>query len=112
MAQDSKAKKKTDGETAAAPTQQDQKSKKKTEAVVYVGPNLAGSLPLRQFTVFRGGMPPHVSAAMKDDDDLRQLFVPVAELSAARDQLKNNGSRLARAHGETLRKHLASRRVK
>ncbi len=111
MAQDSKSKKPEPGQ-APAKAQEAKAPAKGKEALVYVGPNQAGALSLRQFTVYRGGLPENLRAAIKEDPNLGQLFVPVADLVAARAELRNNGSRLARAHSEAQRKALASRRAK
>ncbi len=81
-------------------------------SLAYVGPNMAGEITLRQFQIFRGGLPEHLAAAVKDDREMKALFVPVADLSTARQQLKKKGSLLNRAHSETLRKYLASRGAK
>ncbi len=65
---------------------------------VYVGPNLVGKLHLNTFTIFREGkLPEPLASAAREDQELSRLFVPVADLSAARGQLAEPGSSLARA---------------
>lgn len=65
---------------------------------VYVGPNLVGKLHLNTFTIFRGGqLPEPLASAAREDQELSGLFVPVSGLSAARRQLAEPGSSLARA---------------
>ncbi|MDH5525150.1 MAG: hypothetical protein OEY01_14335 [Desulfobulbaceae bacterium] len=80
--------------------------------LVYVGPNMGGELTLRQYTVYRNGLPAHLAGAVESDTEMQKLFVPVADLQSARAELNKKGSRLHRAHGETLRKYLAARRAK
>ena len=89
-------------------------ARKKTAkaSVVYVGPNMAGEIMLRHGQTFLGGVPDHLAEAGKADPMFAALFVPVADLAAARQKINKPGSFLHRAHNETLRKHLASRGTK
>jgi hypothetical protein len=65
---------------------------------VYVGPNMVGKLHLNTFTIYRGGrLPEPLASAAREDKELSKLFVPVADLAAARKQLAEPGSSLARA---------------
>ena len=65
---------------------------------VYVGPNLVGKLHLNTFTIFREGrLSDPLASATRGDQELSGLFVPVSGLSAARRQLAEPGSSLARA---------------
>lgn len=77
------------------------KSKKpnqaKPETVIYVGPNMGGDTPISQFTVFRNGLPLHISERIKTDKDFKNLFTPVGNLNAARLELKDPVSVKARA---------------
>lgn len=102
MAQDSKDKKsKKEGRAPVQP--------EAATPLVYVGPNMAGELTMRQYTVYRNGLPAHLAAAVEEDKELQSLFVPLADLAGARQDLNKKGSRLHRAHGETLRKYRASK---
>ncbi len=83
------------------------KSKKapqaKPETVIYVGPNMGGSVPMSQFTVFKNGLPVYVAEKAEVDPDFKRLFVPVADLNAARLELKNPASIKARAFNAVLK---------
>lgn len=76
----------------------------KPATVIYVGPNMGGAVPVSQFTVFKNGLPVYVADKMKADQDFKKLFVPVADLSAARIELKNPVSVKARAFNAVLKK--------
>jgi len=83
---------------------------KGAQALVYVGPNMGGDLPMQQFTVFRGGLPVPVKARVDQDQDFADLFVPVAELSAARAALERAGTELKRAFGTVWAAYAAKRK--
>lgn len=61
------------------------------EALVYVGPNLTrgGEMPLLTYQVYR-----ELPAQAQNDPDLKELFVPFAQMPAARRELQVKGSRL------------------
>lgn len=71
---------------------------------IYVGPNLGTNIPISQFTVFKGGLPPHIEERAKGDPDFKKLFVPVADLDRARAELRNPASVLARAFVAVVKK--------
>lgn len=80
------------------------KSKRaKPATVIYVGPNMGGNVPMSQFTVFKNGLPVYVADKVKTDPDFKRLFVPVADLNAARLELKNPISVKARAFNAILK---------
>ncbi len=95
-----------------ADTKMEARKKNASASLVYCGPNMAGKITLRQFTVFSGGLPPRLKEVVESDRDMKALFLPVADLAGARLQLNKKGSPLNRAHSETLRKYLASRGAK
>ncbi len=70
---------------------------------IYVGPNMGGNVPMSQFTVFKNGFPPYVAEKMKAEPDFKRLFVPVADLNAARIELKKPASVRARAFNAVLK---------
>lgn len=70
--------------------------------VIYIGPNLPGGA-LSGFTVFRGGLPAHVTEMQEKNPELKTLFVPVSELAAARKRL-TRPSREAKAFQDLCKK--------
>lgn len=84
------------------------KSKKpnqaKPETVIYVGPNMGGDTPIAQFTAFRNGLPVNIAARVDKDPDFKRLFTPVANLNAARLELKDPASVKARAFKNVMKK--------
>lgn len=78
-----------------------------TVALVYVGPNLGRPLYIKQFQTWRGGLPGHVAEACAAQPELKRLFVPVAELAAARNELGRPTSALAKASAAVLRARAA-----
>ncbi len=82
----------------ALDTEHDNASCAAVGPAIYVGPNLVGKLHLNTFTIFREGqLPEPLASAAREDGELCELLVPVADLSAARGQLAEPGSPLARA---------------
>jgi len=79
-------------------------------AQVYVGPNMGGDLPMQQFTTFRGGLPPGVSARCEQDQDFAALFVPVSGVAAARADLARPGSPLRRSYETVWAAYAAKRK--
>lgn len=59
--------------------------------VIYVGPNLPG---LSRHTVFTGEVLPHVGDMLARSAALKELFVPVWKLTAARKDVARKGSLL------------------
>ena len=62
-----------------------------TESLIYIGPTLTAR-GLTRFAIFRGGLPEHVSALVREYPCLRSLIVPVGELVRARRELTQRGS--------------------
>ncbi len=78
-------------------------AKETPDTVIYVGPNLSGDILISQFTVFKNGLPPYLAERTGADPVFKSLFVPLPGLTVARADLKNPGSRMARAFN-TVRK--------
>jgi hypothetical protein len=55
---------------------------KPTGPLVYIGPNLERGR-LRQYTVFRDGIPKHLAPLIESRPEISRLLVPAAELSTA-----------------------------
>lgn len=62
-------------------------------AVVYVG-RTALNGRLVQFTVYSNGIPEHLNSIIEQYQFIKNLFVPVAELATARQQLATKGTAL------------------
>lgn len=58
---------------------------------IYVGHTI-NKLSLKQFTVFCDGVPSWMQVNIKKHPTLRQLIVPVSDLTKAREQLKDKNS--------------------
>jgi len=70
----------------------------KKEKIVYVGPNMGGSLPMTRFRVYSGGLPKLVQARVDADANFAKMFVSVDQLDKARDQIRNKKSVLGKAY--------------
>jgi len=68
----------------------DQSLEGKTKPTVYIGPNLPGG-QLAGFTVYKNGLPAYVRELQEQTPELKKLFVPVADLAAARKRLTRPG---------------------
>jgi hypothetical protein len=66
-----------------------------TGTVMYLGPTLRGARHVVNGTIFKGGVPRHLEKELTADPDYAALFVPVADVGAARKELKNATSVLA-----------------
>ncbi|QQE75719.1 hypothetical protein KDJ56_07210 [Brevibacillus composti] len=64
---------------------------KQETPLIYCGPTLPGGL-LRQHTVYRNGLPKHLDKYFEECPALRQLFVPVNQLSATIQAVATAGS--------------------
>lgn len=65
----------------------------KPAAVVYVGRS-ALSGRLSQYRIYTNGIPEHLNGLIEQYPFIKNLFVPVAELATARQQLATKGSAL------------------
>lgn len=66
-------------------------TKKPEKAVVYIGPTI-GSGVLVRYAVFLGGeFPPHIEEMRAKSEALRGLFVPISQLSEARQRIDVKG---------------------
>ena len=65
--------------------------------LIYIGPNLSRGR-LLQYQVFIGGLPTHLEEEFEAMPALKRLFVPVAELNAA----KQPGTPLYKYYKEAL----------
>lgn len=74
----------------------------KQEAVMYLGTSLNGDRHVVHGSVFvRGKLPPHLEKAVKTDDNFAALFVPVSKAGAAKRDLANPNSAIAKAFAAT-----------
>lgn len=62
-------------------------------SMVYIGPSI--NHLVQTGTVFKGGYPPKVEAALKEKPFLCDLMIPVEELAKARKELNHPKSSLA-----------------
>lgn len=76
-------------ETMAAPV----------ERLVYCGPNIPGGA-LRQYTVFKGGLPQYAQEVIERCPAVTELFVAPAVLDQARADIGKNGTGLNTAYKE------------
>jgi len=65
------------------------------ERLIYVGPNAPGGI-LQRFQVFKGGLPPYCKDLFEQVPEIKELFVPVEELSAVREKIEESGANEAR----------------
>ena len=72
------------------------------EAVMYLGASLNGERHVVHGAVFVGGkLPDHLEQAVKKDDDFSALFVPLSKAGAAKRELANPNSAIAKAIAAT-----------
>lgn len=72
------------------------------EAVMYLGASLAGYRHIVHGTVFVGGkLPDHLAQAVKTDANFAALFVPLSKAGAAKRDLENPDSAIAKALAAT-----------
>jgi hypothetical protein len=64
-----------------------------SDQIIYVGASI-DRLGLQQFAVYRGGIPEHAQAAVKECPDLAELFLPIEQLNRARRDIQRQGSAL------------------
>lgn len=69
--------------------------------LIYIGPNLSGA-KLLKYQVFIGGYPTHLDKEFAECPNLKKLFVPVTELSAAEAQAQKAGTPLNKYYNEAL----------
>ena len=69
-------------------------SDKKTR-LIYLGPSM-GDAMLKNGQVFKGGMPSHLSALLRDMPELERLFVPVDQAIDAIKKLSDQSSEESR----------------
>lgn len=77
------------------------KQKSASEKLIYIGPNLSRGR-LLQYQVFIGGLPTHLDEEFAAMPALKRLFVPVAEMSKALEQVKQKGTPLNKYYKEAL----------
>ncbi|WP_312117947.1 hypothetical protein [Brevibacillus reuszeri] len=61
------------------------------EQLIYVGPNIPGGR-LMQYTVFRGGIPDYLDDLLEKQPAIRQLIVPVQDLSSVQARISTPGT--------------------
>jgi len=71
--------------------QSKQKAPAKAERLIYCGPNLPGGL-LQRNAIFKGGISPHLQAAISKCPEIRTLFVKPSDLSRVNTALGQPGS--------------------
>jgi hypothetical protein len=72
-----------------------------TGPIVYIGPNLERGR-LRQYTIFRDGVPPYLAPLIESRPEISHLLVPAFELSAAIQRAGTAGTIEHKAY-ETLK---------
>ncbi len=77
------------------------KQKSASEKLIYIGPNLSRGR-LLQYQVFIGGLPTHLDEEFAAMPALKRLFVPVAEMNKALEQIKQKGTPLNKYYKEAL----------
>lgn len=80
------------------------RKRKPAEPVVYVGPSLTDPY-LPTTTIFRNGPPERLADLIKEDKDLARLFVPVAGLAKAREDLGKPGHPMLAAAGAVAKRY-------
>lgn len=65
--------------------------KAKAERVIYIGPALSRAR-LIKYQVFIGGLPTHLDAEFTKCPQLKQLFVPISQLSKAEAEVQKAGT--------------------
>lgn len=69
-------------------TEHEQIKPGRQEALIYVGPSLPGGL-LTKYSTFLNGVPAHIKAFFEQCQGLKQLFIPVSQLSEVELRLKD-----------------------
>ena len=88
--------------TASAPVSHEPLAAAEQVTLIYVGPNVAGS-PLKQFQVFRGGLPKYIEAEIEKIPEIKGLIIPVEKLETARRKIKAPGTNEARLFDTVLK---------
>jgi hypothetical protein len=60
-------------------------------SVIYCGPSLRGGI-LNQFTVFKGGIPKHLSESIGKCSAIGKLIVPVEKFVEVEDAIRKQGT--------------------
>jgi hypothetical protein len=66
----------------------EQEQSEQQEALIYVGPSLPNGL-LTKYTIFSNGIPEHLKAHFEKCPSFKQLFIPVSQLPAVENRLKD-----------------------
>jgi hypothetical protein len=61
------------------------------ERLIYCGPNLPGGA-LQRYTVFKGGLPVHLSTLFDKCPAIKLLFVPVTDLARTEKAIATKGT--------------------
>lgn len=61
------------------------------QQLIYTGPNI-GRGRLRQYTVFRAGVPAYLEPLLEEQPAIRRLLVPIAELAATQKNIEVKGT--------------------
>ncbi|GIO08009.1 hypothetical protein J31TS6_40370 [Brevibacillus reuszeri] len=72
-------------------TQNEAQSQPTQGPLIYVGPNIPGGR-LMQYTVFRGGIPDYLDDLLEKQPAIRQLLVPVQDLSSVQVRISTPGT--------------------
>jgi len=83
-------------------------AKKKTKTAkpgpqIYIGPTLPGGV-LSANTIFKNGLPPHVEQLQQERPEIKNLIVPVSDLSGARQRIAGHGKE-AQAYREIVKQY-------
>ncbi|HWR07753.1 hypothetical protein [Sporomusa sp.] len=63
----------------------------KSERYIYCGPSLPGGL-LQQHTIYKNGIPEHLSVAIEKCPAIKALFIAPAKLQVVTDAIQSAGS--------------------
>ncbi|SDD89670.1 hypothetical protein [Sporomusa acidovorans] len=69
----------------------DEQAPVKPERFIYCGPSLPGGL-LQQYTIYKGGIPVHLSDAIEKCPAIKALFVAPAKLQAVTAAIQSAGT--------------------
>ncbi|MGW8956618.1 hypothetical protein [Paenibacillus sp. NPDC055715] len=87
--------------TATEKVAQAAKDATEPEQLIYIGPNLPGGR-LAKSLIVRDGFPAYLADVAEKAPEIRQLFVPVAELATSKAALSVPGSALQIAYAAVI----------
>ncbi len=75
----------------------DKQVKSAAEQLIYAGPVIQGGV-LAQYTVFRGELPAHIEKLASDRPEIKELIIPISELSTFIKRAAEKGTAEYRAY--------------